>query len=564
MSAWRLTVPLAAVLMVALAFADDAADRAKVTELIAQSQQLVDEGDRVGAMDRLLQALQLAPDQPSVHSHMGYLYELEGQPLKALASYGRLLELRPDDEYGRARITHLFYGGEFPRRLRLSLLQYIPVSFVTDQCRLRVGDGMDELERRIAHTTGVIFPEAMEDGTGPISVDIPSAGGQGVVGQARFNRVCYGYVAVPAGEELRMTAMVYYPSELLSESGTDYAGLAERIAHILLRVHCYSRGAYGLPPQVADRQVVKVWLCESGPTGAEQYGDSMFVYDIERNRLPEEWLREIAHEWGHYALPRMGRFTEPEPYASGVLGEALFLQLLADEAGLVVGDPWPSLGARTAIEGLWGDGEVALAGLLGDTRERTMDLWLREGPNSQLAAGLGSDAFDYLVGMLLWVEAAHGHDMLRSTLLKAPGESPADYYYGYRQAIKEAAANGEITIHAGAYDPDASTLSTPPREGAERREDVTLAAGDRAWYPVYLLEGPASVRITPGLRETKLNLYVDELGPLPLTGGEPVSLGRREQGWHTLTLEAPAGGAPVSLGSLVLTTGEGDVPAPGL
>lgn len=545
-----------------LAAADEAEDRAKVLELIQQSQQLADEGDHAAAMDRLLAALEIDPDHPSVHAHMGYLYELEEQPLKALASYGRLLELRPDDEYGRARITHLFFGGEFPRRLRIGLLQFSPVSFVTDQCRVRLGLG--DLERRVAYTTGVIFPEGMEDGKGPISVDIPSAAGQGVVGQARFNRVCHGYVAVPESEELRLTVMVHYPSALLSAEGHDYAGLAERITHIALRAHCYSRAAFGLPQQAVEQPIVRIWMCESGPTGAEQYENDVFVYDVGRNRLPEEWLREIAHEWGHYALPRMGRFTEPEPYASGVLGEALFLQLLADEAGLVVGEPWPSPRARAAINGLWADGEVALEEFLRATRESTMDLWLREGPNSQLAAGLGEDAFRYLVGMLLWVEAAHGHDMLRATLLKAPGESPADYYYAYRQAVKEAAAQGEITVHAGAFDPDASTLSTPAREGALRREGVTLAAGDRAWYPVYLLDGPAAVRITPGLRQTKLNLYVDEIGPLPIEGGEAVSLGRREQGWHRLTLEGPEGCAPVSLESLVIATGEGDVPAPGL
>ena len=539
---------------------------AKAAELLAKSQELVDAGDHAGAMQALLQALELAPEQPSIHSHMGYLYEVEGEPLKALESYGRLLELRPDDDYGRERVTHLFYGGEFPRRLRLSLLQFSPTSFVTDQCLTRLDNGGEPLLRRIAYTTGVVFPETMKDGDGPISADIPSAGGQGVVGQARFNRVCYGYVAVPEGEDLRMAVMVYYPSTLLSESGHDYAGLAERIAHIILRAHCYSRGAYGLP-QASDEQeaeVVRVWLCESGPTGAEQYQNDMFVYDIARNRTPEEWLREVMHEWGHYALPRMGRFEQPEPYASGVLGEALFLQLLADEAGIVVGEPWPSRKARTAIEGLWGDGEVALAKLLSETRERTLDRWLAEGPNSSLSAGLGSDAFDYLVGMLLWVEAAHGHEMLRSTLLKAPGESPADFYYGYRQAVKEAAGSGAITIDAGAYIPEESTLATAPREGAIRREEVTLAAGDRVRYPVYLLDGPASVRITPGLRETKLNLYIDALGPLPLEGGEPVSLGRREAGWHTLTLEAPEGCAPVKLTSLVVTTGESDVPTPGL
>ncbi|MFW5867276.1 MAG: hypothetical protein ACOCX2_05640, partial [Armatimonadota bacterium] len=129
---------------------------------------------------------------------------------------------------------------------------------------------------------------------------------------------------------------------------------------------------------------------------------------------------------------------------------------------------------------------------------------------------------------------------------------------------KEAAAQGEVPLFAGAYDPEASSFSSPPREGALRREEVVLEAGDRAWYPVYLLEGPATVRIAPGLRQTKLNLYVDEIGPLPIEGGESVSLGQRDQGWHTLTVEAPEGCAPVSLDRLAITTGESDVPAPGL
>lgn len=553
---------LLGVVAAAPAWCDGAEDGARVAELIRQSQRLADEDDHEAAMDRLLEALEIDSDRPSIHSHMGYLYELQDKPLKALESYGRLLELRPEDDYGRERITGIFFDGEFPRRLRLGLLRFSPVSFVTDVCRMQF-DGPDQLQRRIAYTTGPIFAEEMEDGGGPMTKSIPSAGGQGVAGEARFNRSSYGYVAVPEGEELRLTAIVHYPSELLSEDAKDYADLAERITHMLLRMHCYSRAAYGLP-SVANNDTMRVWMCEDGPTGAEQYEDDIFVYDVERDRKPEEWLRQIAHEWGHYALPMMGRFSAPEPDAAGVLGEALFLQLLAREAGLVVDDPWPSRRAQAAVDGLWDSGEVALHELLTKTRERTMDLWLREGPNAELAAGLGEDSFDYLVGMLLWVEAAHGHDLLRATLQDAPGETPADYYYAYRQAVKAAAADGEITMHAGAYDPDASALTTPPREGALRREDVTLEAGDRAWYPVYLLEGPASVRIAPGLRTARLNLYVDEIGPLPIEGGEAVSLGQREQGWHTLMVEAPEDCAPVSLDRLVITTGEGDVPAPGL
>ncbi len=563
-----MTRPIAAafVLVVATAAAgwcQDADARAQAIELVRESQALANAGDHAAAMQKLLGALEIDPDYPSTHAHLGYLYELEGGALKALASYGRLLELRPDDEYGRSRIAHLFFGGGFPRRLKLSLLQFSPISFVTDECRVRLTEGIDDLHRRVAYTRGVIYPEGLADRQGPVEVEIPAAGGQGVVGTAHFNRVCYGFTAVPEGEELRMTAMVHYPSPLLSVHEADYSGLAERVAHILLRVHCYSRACFALPPAVEER-IVQVWMCESGPTGAELHEENVFLYDVSRDRRPVEWLREVAHEWGHYALPRMGRFTEPEPYASGVLGEVLFLQLLAEEAELGVGEPWPSERAQAAIGGLWGNGRVELAGYLDDMRHKTLDLWLEQGPNSELAAGLGARSFLYLVGAMRWVEAAHGHDMLRATLLKAPGESPADFYYGYRQAIREAAGKGEIELLAGGLDLTRSELSEPPVEGALRREDVRLAPGDHAQFPVYLLYGPAAGRITPGLRQTKLGLYVDGVGPLPIEGGDPGSLGQREQGWHTLMLQVPEDAEAGPLRSLVIATGEPDVPAPGL
>ncbi len=556
--ALRVVLKLALVLALGVAaWGQDEDPQASAVALVRESQQLAAAGDTQGARAKLEEAARLDPEHPAIYANLGYLHEREGEKLPALESYARLLKLQPDDEYGRQRISHIFYGGEFPRQLRLSLLNFSPVSFVTDECQLSPPGAIGEIRRRVVYTSSLLFPEEMGDREGPVTTEIPSAGGQGVVGHAQFNRVCYGFLARPESEELDLNLMLYYPSRLLSEAGNEYAELAQELMHIMLRARCYCRTYLGLPP-AADERILRGWMCEMGPTGAEQHEDNIFFYDIGRSREPMEWMREAAHEYGHWALPRMGRFTKPEAYASGVLGEMLFCQRLAEEAGVVCGEAWPSEAAQQAINGLWHNQEVGLAEYLAGMRAETMDLWLAEGPNSELAAALGERAFNYLVGAMLWVEAAHGSNMLRATLLKAPGESPADFYYGYRQAIKEFAARGEIHLDAGALDLSRSKLANKPIEGALRREDIVIAARDRLTYPVYLLEGPASVRVSPGLREVKLAVYMDGKGPLPITGSEATSLGEQEQGWHTLALSLAGGNEPAKLRELVIKTGAGE------
>ena len=106
-------------------------------------------------------------------------------------------------------------------------------------------------------------------------------------------------------------------------------------------------------------------------------------------------------------------------------------------------------------------------------------------------------------------------------------------------------------------------MTTPPLEGALRREAVRLAAGDIVRVPVYLLDGPASLRVTPGLRDAKLAGFLDGIGPLPIKGGEPVQLGEVERGWHTLTFIAPDDAGAVDLREIILRTGA-QTPAPDL
>ncbi len=540
-------------LFVAVAAGADTPE-ATVLRLVRESQELADAGDLAGARAKLDEAAKLAPAYPAIYANLGYLCERQGETLHALDNYARVLELRPDDEYARTRIRRIFLGGPFPTRLRTSLLRFSPVSFVTDECLMRTADGTAQVTRRLAYTTGLLYPDEMGETGEPLLTQIPSAGGQGVVGAARFNRVCYGFVAPAGSEDLDLSLVTYYPSALLSEKGADYSGLAARLTHVLLRMLCYSRFHLALPP-ATQTAVPKVWLCETGPTGAEQYLDNIFFYDVGRERKPVEWLREAAHEWGHRALPKMGRFHEPEAYAEGMLGELIFLQYLAEEAGMVTGAPWPSEAAQMAVQGLWGSGQVDLHRYLVDTRRATVDFWLAQGPNSDLQAGLGREAFMYLIGAMAWVGAAHGDSLLAATLAKAPGESPADFYYGYRQAIKEAARGGEIALYAGALNLGRSKLSHQPVEGAQRREEIVLEPGDLARYPIYLLDGPAHLRITPGLQQSRLTGYLDGIGPLPIEAGTPVQLGTVEQGWHELTLTVPEDAPAVQLRAILIRTG---------
>ena len=308
----RFALPmLMGVLAIAAVEAQEADPRTRVLELVNEGQELADAGNYDAAMERLLQALRLDPNNPSVHAHLGYLYELEGDTLAALGSYGRLLELRPDDEYGRARIVH---GGSSRADFKLSLLQSSPVSFVTDECRVRLAEGLDPLTLRLAYTRGVLYPEEMGDQGPPLEKEIPSAGRQGVVGTARFNRVSYGFTAMPEGDELRMNAMVYFPSPLLSEHQADYSGLAGAAPQHPAARDSYSRVAWG--PARARRAHRAPVADRERAYGLEQHEDDI-SYDVARDRQPIEWLREVTHEWGHFAPPAWAASPSRSPTPTG-------------------------------------------------------------------------------------------------------------------------------------------------------------------------------------------------------------------------------------------------------
>ncbi|HSV72760.1 MAG TPA: hypothetical protein VLH79_03270 [Chthonomonadales bacterium] len=87
-------------------------------------------------------------------------------------------------------------------------------------------------------------------------------------------------------------------------------------------------------------QPLHVWATRHGEAGAEMWGTSLTIHDAHAPRSGMEWLRQIAHEYGHYLAPGGSGFPEPESWTNGVLGERLFTSWL--RADLREGTALPS------------------------------------------------------------------------------------------------------------------------------------------------------------------------------------------------------------------------------
>ena len=515
-------------------------------DLVREAGKLINAKQYPEAAAKLEAALKLTPENPDVYEYRGYLNESRGDKEAALADYGHLLYLDAANAYAPARINHLFLTGKFPKSVKLAYLKFAPISTVIDECRMPGADGQPAMAGRFVYTTSMLFPEEMADNGPPVKRDLPALAGREGGNSASFNRVTYGFI-VPEGSEIANLAFVLsYPSALLSAKGADYAQLTPRLMHMLLRAYWYNHHYLGRPQQ---DHPLHVWLCDSGPAGAEQLDDNIYLYDAATPRTALEWTRELMHEYGHWALPPMGKFVEPESFASGEVGERLSLQWLADEAGRVAKAPWPQPGAIAALGNLWGKDELPLQDYLTGKARKPLDLWQAEGPESQLSGGLGADGMSYFVGFMLWIEAAHGSATLKEVLDKAPGNSPGDYVFAYKAAVKALADDKKLTIVGGSLCLKRSKLQATPAEGATRREGVAPAGGEGAAYWVYLPAGRWLAVVSP-TPTGAITAVADNGKAGSYVAGKGADLGVVTEGWHCVTIAAPAGAAAQPLGSI--------------
>ena len=254
-------------------------------------------------------------------------------------------------------------------------------------------------------------------------------------------------------------------------------------------------------------QTVSVWLTRrverglSPDTGGEQFKDQIYIYDLSANRRAVEWGREVAHEYGHFALvPGAIGFTAPEDDSDGVLGERLFLKWLWTDlhAGRLTADGLPFLTADLL------DTYVALQ--VTPLIRRVS----REGPDARMLAKRDMDGMDYYTGFLLYLDTLYGSRQLQDIrACTHPGQS-GDFLHApdfLRGAVQSLTELPDPTLHLAGLSTDNKTAVIT----------VYLPRGE------YLLRGEGGV----------VSWQAEGTG---LQARSQTALGVTQSGWHLLIL----------------------------
>lgn len=237
-------------------------------------------------------------------------------------------------------------------------------------------------------TAGKVFP-AQQPGATALAPAIP-AFYQGVDKlrlpvSLQLDRTIIGYAREKSGPNIgqwRQQVRVYYASPYLTRGKRNDQPRAEAMALQFLRVNYLVRRNLGLTNLYSrgnrDSGVTSLWLLEvsalwpaeeEDPSVLAQLGpqtptpnigaakspsepritplmrpwnvpiagntdsspDEILFWKAGMARSEAEWVREIAHEYGHVVIPPFGGFRAPlEPFGNGMLGETLVLMWAAE------------------------------------------------------------------------------------------------------------------------------------------------------------------------------------------------------------------------------------------
>lgn len=302
------------------------------------------------------------------------------------------------------------------------------------------------------------------------------------------------------------------------QKDTDEA-LARLVGSVMARLYWTVEDYLGRGPET---RYINVWLSHEGKAGAEQYEKDIYVYAVDEPRAPAEWVRELAHEYGHLYLPPSGPFSAPEKLANGYLGERLFMKwMLADNGPQPVWDQ-PI------------DGAAYVANQIAPLRDR----FLNEGPApAAVMDRLDAEAMNQFLGQMLAVEAIYGPTFLRSVLDRFATPRPQNLG-GYITIAVNDLKPVKLSVDPAAFVPSRSQVETPAAEGS-------AAKLKKAAYWVFIAGGDWQIEAQGVPAGTKATLEATEL---PKTGTSvpgatawSTSSAAINGMWRRLELTAPEG-----------------------
>lgn len=333
--------------------------------------------------------------------------------------------------------------------------------------------------------------------------------------QKPYTLACHVYTAVP-GTEGRETT--YKRRFLVCAADPDSLEFTKSVAKLLLLLYGERHDRLH-DDHSLNNPTVNVWLTErveaglSPDTGGEQFQNQIYLYNIHNPRSEVEWAREIAHEYGHYALPGVCGFTEPEEWANGVLGERLFLKWIRDDlrSGRLKPEQIPFVSP----------------GNLDDYYTRA--IWplvrriMRDGMNAQLITSGTTAGMNYYTGLVMYIDTLYGTPALLNAMLDTRSASKLAF----------ARASDFLTgMRASLRDEKELTLTLPAIGNAEKEQTITIYLPAGKW--------------TASMQGSALSWRIENNTKTGLTcTGNAITA--RKSGWHNLTYFRSADGAAARL-----------------
>ena len=264
--------------------------------------------------------------------------------------------------------------------------------------------------------------------------------------------------------------------------GPEDADAARRTARLcarLLRLHRERFGRDAAFPRGSAE--ARVWLTRNTPPGAdaghplggETRDNEVYLFGVGAPRTAIEWVRTVAHEWGHLTLPAARGFQAPENDAAGFLGERLYLKWLREDTRA---RRLPAAEDGTEAKGLDLYHARQVAPLIARFQAA--------GPGSRQMEGRDARAMDLYIGAALACDDALGSAMLGRGLFTVLDVRPRAFLDALREAT---AGTAVVPVRLPAWIPLQRTTyqiapAAPGQRGAVAfadRPHVTLRSGSQ-------------------------------------------------------------------------------------